>query len=202
MACGADGLELDVCITQDDQLVVTHDLVLSGNRAVRRSTAASLSLPKLGEVLALPSPPDFWIDIEAKTDPASGPAAHFAQLLAAAIRDADAGHRVLVRSFDHAVLRAFHALEPTIPLAALIEFDSDEWVAIARSANASLISPHFSGIDEPRVAAAHAAGIRVSAWTVNCPDDWTRLADLGIDALITDDPAAAVRFFDREPRTT
>jgi glycerophosphoryl diester phosphodiesterase len=28
------------------------------------------------------------------------------------------------------------------------------------------------------------------SWTVNRPDDWKRLADAGIDAFITDDPAA------------
>jgi len=40
---------------------------------------------------------------------------------------------------------------------------------------------------------AHGAGVRVSAWTVNEPMEWDRLAAMSVDAIITDDPAAAVR---------
>jgi len=40
---------------------------------------------------------------------------------------------------------------------------------------------------------AHAAGLRVVAWTVNEPADMERLAALGVDGLITDYPDRARR---------
>ena len=196
MACGADGVELDVAVTLDNVLAVTHDLILKDSRIVREHRAAELPLPTLDDVLELESPEKFWFDIEAKSGPDSTPAAErYAKLLSEAIQRSPVSHRVLVRSFDHAILRAFHAIEPTIRLAALIGYESDEWPAIADAANASIISPHYLTVTAARVRNAHDAGIRVNAWTVNDPKDWDKLSALGVDTIITDDPAAAVSHF-------
>ncbi len=187
MACGADGVELDVAVTLDDALVVTHDLVLHDGRRVREHVAADLPLPSLDDVLALPSPDTFWFDVEAKTAPGLSPEApRYARLLSDSIRRCPAPNRIIVRSFDHDILRALHDVARQIPLAALIADASDEWVAIARSAKASIISPHYSTVTAERVAHAHQAGMRVSVWSVNDPRDWAQLSALGVDAIITD----------------
>ena len=197
MDCGADGVELDVVVTLDDVLLVTHDLILKADgRIVREHRAAELPLPALDEVLDLESPEKFWFDIEAKSAPDLTPAPeHYARLVSEAIRRSTISHRILVRSFDHAILRAFHTIEPNIRLAALIGYDTDEWPAIASEAKASIISPHFSTVTAARVRNAHDAGIRVNTWTVNQPKDWDKLARLEVDTIITDDPAEAVNHF-------
>ena len=41
-----------------------------------------------------------------------------------------------------------------------------------------------------RVAAAHAAGLQVMPFTVDKPEDWQKMADAKVDAMITDDPEA------------
>ena len=195
MACGADGVELDVAVTLDDRLVVTHDLVLAGGLTVREHTAAELPLPLLDEVLGLAAPENFWFDIEAKSEPGLTPdAVRYAALLSDAIHRSGARHRILVRSFDHDFLRAFHEVEPAVPLSALIEFESDDWVSIAQAAGASSISPGYLTVTRERVGIAHAAGIRVSVWTVNARPDWERMRTMGVDAVITDDPCAMVRW--------
>ena len=43
-----------------------------------------------------------------------------------------------------------------------------------------------------RVSAAHNAGMKVMSWTVNKPEDWERVADAGVDAIISDDPACLI----------
>ena len=43
-------------------------------------------------------------------------------------------------------------------------------------------------LDRKFVAAAHAAGAQVHAWTVNAAADMSRLLDLGVDGIITDRP--------------
>jgi glycerophosphoryl diester phosphodiesterase len=194
---GADGVELDVAAALDNVLVVTHDLVLKDGRVVREHRGAHLGLPTLEDVLAMEPREGFWFDIEAKTEPASAPdPREYAGLLQAAIRRSPA-RNVIVRSFDHQILRAFHEVEPEIPLAALIEssWGSEDWVKIARDAGAVFISPHFSTVTPERVSRAHAAGIGVSTWTVNQPADWARMAEMAVDTIITDDPAAAVTYF-------
>jgi glycerophosphoryl diester phosphodiesterase len=195
LSCGADGIELDVVVTRDDKLAVTHDLTLGDGRAVYAHLAAELSLPTLEQVLRLNAPRGFWFDIEAKSEPGRAPEPRaYARLLSASIREGALSRSIQVRSFDHSILRALREVEAEIPLAALIDFDSGEWVTIARSAEASIISPHYSTITQERVALAHEAGIRVSAWTVNDADDWVRLATIGVDTIITDDPAAMVEW--------
>src|SRR5258708_1466313 len=101
MACGADGVELDVLTAPDGRLVVTHDPVFTS------------PLPTLDEVLRLDAPRDFWFDIEAKSVPALTPEpARFAAILSDVIGRSSVGKRIVVRSFDHHILRAFHEIEP------------------------------------------------------------------------------------------
>ena len=45
---------------------------------------------------------------------------------------------------------------------------------------------------EKNVAAANAAGLQVMLFTVDKPEDWQKMADAKVDAIITDDPEALV----------
>ena len=62
--------------------------------------------------------------------------------------------------------------------------------AIAREADASVISPYYKLVTPEQVRDAHAAGLRVVPWTPNAPEEWDSLIAAGVDAIITDDPAA------------
>ena len=44
-----------------------------------------------------------------------------------------------------------------------------------------IVSPRF-------VRAAHDQGLHVHVWTINSPDEMTRLLDLGVDGIMTDRP--------------
>jgi len=63
---------------------------------------------------------------------------------------------------------------------------------VAREFEATLYSPEYPFVTPERVAHAHAAGLQVVPWTVNKPEDWARLVDAKVDAIISDDPAALI----------
>ena len=44
------------------------------------------------------------------------------------------------------------------------------------------------------VESLHATGVRVIPWTANTPAEWTRLVEIGVDGIISDDPKALLEF--------
>ena len=95
--------------------------------------------------------------------------------------------RVVIQSFDHRSLWAVRSVDPEIRLAALSVREQVDHDGLA-ARGASIWSPNFDAISEASVAAAHDAGLLVVPWTVNDPDDMSRLIELGVDGLITDRP--------------
>ena len=63
---------------------------------------------------------------------------------------------------------------------------------IAKEAEASIISPVYNLVTAEQVKAAHGAGLFVLPWTPDTFEEWDRLIGLGVDGIITDDPAALI----------
>ncbi|MFX9934775.1 glycerophosphodiester phosphodiesterase, partial [Acinetobacter baumannii] len=59
----------------------------------------------------------------------------------------------------------------------------------------SSLGPHQARCTDELVASAHDAGLIVSTWTVNNQERALALADMGVDAIITDVPTQALRWF-------
>jgi glycerophosphoryl diester phosphodiesterase len=219
---GADVLELDLAVTRDDVLVASHDPVLPaalcrggrGTRVIREMTFDELRrwdcgagkipgtrVPSLDEVLALAPRGTFGFNLETKIfagQPHYTPSPEqFAELLLAAVRKRSLESRVIVQSFDFRTLRAMKKLAPEIRLAALDERGVQDFVAVAKEAQAGIISPQFRLVTPAKVKAAHAAGLQVIPWTANDPADWDRLIDAGVDAIISDDPAGLIAHLKR-----
>jgi glycerophosphoryl diester phosphodiesterase len=231
---GVDVLELDLALSRDDVLVVSHDPEVS--RELCRETRALPSrrlrdlsweeirsldcgstrnrrfpeqvlvpgahLPRLEEVLALlEQHPRLGANIEIKTFPdkreLTRPPADFARLLTVALRQRGLGGRVTVQSFDPEALRAVAGLDPSQPLAALVE-DRGAIEPMLAAARVRILSPRFAllrGRDEVR--AFQARGLRVVPWTVNEPADLQRVASWGVDGIITDYPDRLLRLLGR-----
>ena len=51
--------------------------------------------------------------------------------------------------------------------------------------------------DERFVAAAHARGLQVHVWTVDSPEECTRMLDLGVDGVMPDRPAMLKQLLER-----
>ncbi len=57
-----------------------------------------------------------------------------------------------------------------------------------------MVSPHLRLVTPEKVAAAHAAGLKVVAWTANTPAEWQKLLDAKVDGIISDDPAGLIAY--------
>jgi glycerophosphoryl diester phosphodiesterase len=225
---GADVLEMDVAVTKDNVLVISHDPHINAEIctgphpgiAIHELTLAELGqydcgalknphfprqqpvpgtrIPTLDEVLDLAPRGSFQFNIETKSFPdhpeLTPPPEAFSQMMLDEIRKHKLERRVIVQSFDFRTLVAMKKLAPEIRLAALWEGSARPFVDIAREAHAGIISPMFSLVTPDQVKSAHAAGIEVVPWTANKPEDWQKLIDAGVDAIISDDPAALIAY--------
>lgn len=101
--------------------------------------------------------------------------------------------RVRFQSFDVRILRQLHVQDPFLPLGLLVGPDEDVHRKVVTSGcMPSFVLPHESAVTRELVAGLHRRGSRVIAWTVNDPARMSVLLSLGVDGLITDDPAAAL----------
>jgi glycerophosphoryl diester phosphodiesterase len=64
-------------------------------------------------------------------------------------------------------------------------------VLLART-RASVLALHHTLCSSAAVAAAHRRDVPVFAWTANDPELIRRLAALGVDAIVSDDPKIAL----------
>jgi len=202
---GADALEMDVAVTNDDVLVISHDPHLKSGVAIRQLKLARLRecdsgavrIPTLDEVLDLSVGNHVQFNIEIKSFPdhpeLTPPPDIFASMVFNVIRKHKLESRSIVQSFD---FRALHGL-PGIRIAALWEGPARPFVDIAREASAGIIAPYFELVTPEQVEAAHAAKLEVIPWTANTPEAWQKLIDAGVDAIITDDPAALIAYLEQ-----
>jgi glycerophosphoryl diester phosphodiesterase len=159
--------------------------------------------PTLQEVFELAKKyKKFKINLEIKSDPKKPTLQPAPDVYAKMVLDAIHKHklqkRVLVQSFDFAPLRAMRKLS-AIPLSALYPGGAIDrfrsFPEVARDAGGTgSVSMHLSVISKAKVDEAHAAQIRVLAWTANTEKEWSKLIEAGVDGIISDDPAALIAY--------
>lgn len=167
---GADGIELDVRLTDDQQLLVHHDPI-TGSRADYPSH------PTLDEVFATVGEKFICINVELK-ESGNG----LEPLVLECIARHQIAERVLLSSFLPEALHNCPGLPCARLFARTIPDDWPEW---------PVLHPHFALVTEENMALWRGAGKMVNVWTVNDPAELQRLAALGVDGLITDVPKLA-----------
>lgn len=191
---GADGVELDVRRSFDGALVVRHDAALPDGRLVANVQVADLphDIPLLAE--AVDACHGMAVDIEIKNlphEPGWDPEEAVAAEVAAFAAGSD---RFLVSAFTPATLDVVRATEPSVPtgLLTLAAFDQLAAIALVVERGHTALHPHHEGLSAEVVAAAHDAGLAVTTWTVDEPDRLRAVADMGVDAVITNHPDIAL----------
>jgi glycerophosphoryl diester phosphodiesterase len=195
---GADGVELDVRRTADAALVVHHDATLPDGRPIVELEEFGLPLyvPNLRAALEACGP--MYVNIEVKNvpiDPDWDPGESVAAGVVALVQELGMRDRVIVSSFGMGAIDAVRAADASIPTAWLTVPNYDQLRAIDTAVEHGhrALHPHFTVVTEELVRAAHDAGLALNTWTVDDPADMQRMADLGVDTIVTNDVALAVK---------
>ncbi len=150
-------------------------------------------IPTLEEVIQwkLKEAPQMRLNVEIKRESESKPHRPSAELLAenvvSLLRKYELTGTSLVQSFDFDVVRAVRKLDSKLRLSCLFEEEAD-FARITVENDAQVVAPFHRLLNEANAEACLEAGLEILPWTVNEPDDWERLIDLGARSLITDYP--------------
>ena len=208
---GAHGVELDVHFSRDGEIVVTHDeaidRVSDGSGLVRDMTLSQLKrfafnkthpeyanarIPTLREVYELLLPLGLTVNVELKTSRVPYPGLEAACIELAAKMGMT--QRVLYSSFNHYSVARVKEIDPSLPCGLLYgDVPCRPW-DYARSLGMDALHPDFVSLSfDDTCREAHALGVRVHPWTVNREEDIRACLAMGVDAIITNYPDAALR---------
>lgn len=188
LADGCDGFEFDVRLTEDEEAVVCHDEKVSGYQISRTPAKQLTRLPRLRDVLQRYR--DSFLDIELKV-----------KGLERITLDLFFRHKprrgFVVSSFLPGVLKSLHALDPAVPLGLICEFENQ--LRLWEELPVEYVIAQHALVEGELVRRIKGAGKKVLVWTVNCAEDMRRLRDLGVDGIISDDPALLCRTITTAP---
>jgi glycerophosphoryl diester phosphodiesterase len=224
LALGVDALEFDLHLTADGELVVVHDPTLertsTGAGRVRDLKLADLAgvrlktregavtdepIPTFPQVLDLASKGSAELLPEIKVDANRQRYDGIEEKALALLRARGLLSRATVQAFQPETIRRLRQLEPSVRTMLLVargDVERDrarpaEAVRRAHALGATDLGMNHRLIDADVMTAARAAGIRVSAWTVNEEPDLRRMIDLGVDVVMSDRPDLAKRLTGR-----
>lgn len=208
---GYGWVETDVHATSDGVLVAFHDEVLDRvtnlTGAIAERTWAELSAARIADEHKIPlfsdlltTFPSLRIAVDPKSDDAVEP-------LIRTLQGHNAIERVCVGSFsDERIRRTREVLGPAL-CTGLGPRDIPRLVAASMGSpagaligNVAQVPPTYKGvplITHRFVAEAHSRDLQVHVWTINDPDEMTRLLNLGVDAIMTDDPETLLEVIER-----
>lgn len=197
---GAEGIEIDVRVTRDGELVVIHDATVErttdGVGAVEAMTLEELraldagkgeKIPTLREVIQVVSG-RAWLNIELK---AKGTAARALREICQAVEECGVRREdFTISSFDHEelALAAEGEAGPSVPIGLLLGRWPLGLVRLVQRVRASSLHVPARWVSPRRMVLAKALGLRVLVYTVNDPAEMTRLQCLGVDGVFTDFP--------------
>lgn len=222
MTLGVDGLECDVRLSSDGEVVVIHDETLDRTTdaagPVSARTADDLArvdagcrfrereawpipgqhigVPKLADVLGRYTRVPVIVEIK-------GDDVDVARRAVAIVRALRAEDRVILAGFSQAVLDEVRRVAPELPTSASraeaqsVFTRSHFWLPAARTpARVFQVPFRVKGrelLGRRFVRTVRSRGVPVHAWVIDDPDDMSRLIAMGVTGLISDRPDLAVR---------
>lgn len=206
LEAGCEGIEFDVHLTKDHQLVIIHDETIdrTSDRTgwVKDMTYEELCqvdfsyrfkgevdfqrIPTLREYFELVKDRDILSNIELKTGIWEYPGIE--QAVYDLIREYHMEQKVCISSFNHHSVMRMKAIDPTL----VCGFLSETWILntgeYVRSHNVEAYHPNFHMLTDPEVEDLRAHGCKINTWTVNDEADIDWMIRIEADGIISNYP--------------
>jgi glycerophosphoryl diester phosphodiesterase len=193
-----DGIELDVHLTSDLQLICIHDDTLnrttSGTGLINSFTLSELKalridnlheIPTLEEVLDLIDKKIF-INIELKGKNTAKPVV---DVIESYLNRGNWNYNhFLVSSFDWNALQEVRSLNPNIAVGVLTQTDLGLAIGFADFIQAKSIHPYFHLLTKENTALMQQKRFQVFPWTVNELEDIQKIKSFQVEGIISDFP--------------
>ncbi|KWW12578.1 hypothetical protein AS888_09455 [Peribacillus simplex] len=208
---GADGIEFDVHLGADGELVIIHDETLDRTTSltgyVKDHSSQELKtgdagvkyakkftgerIPFLREVFDWAKGNDLLMNVEIKTDKLAYEGIE--QKIIDSIRHHQMEQRVILSSFNHQSIEKVKLLAPELERALLFEGLPDNLEQILRDKQESGFHPDKNSLTEATNEIAKTLGYKVRPWVANEEADIIKLAKMGVDVIMTDFPEMALK---------
>lgn len=206
VAAGADGIELDVQLSADRELVIIHDETVDrttdGKGWVKDKTLSELRsldasyrfrskgephpIPTLEEYFDLVKDTSILTNIELKTSVFLYTGIEektLALIDAYGLRD-----RIAISSFNHASVKKMQALAPDMIYGFLEESRLIDALPYTAGHQVHAYHPEFHMVDAAFMAQAEELGLAINVWTVNEEEDMREMQRLGAHMIIGNYP--------------
>ena len=192
IALGCDGIELDVWLTIDDEVIVIHDETINrttnGNGKINNLFLAEIAvfdIPTLEDVIKIVNHQCF-INIEIKDPKATQ---FVLKIIENQINNFEYSYNdFIVSSFHFEILENVFNYNSQIKIAVLTENSIENAIAFAEKINAFAINPYYKLLNQENVTLCQQKGFKIFTWTVNEKADIEKIKLLKVDGIISDFP--------------
>ena len=211
---GADGIELDVQMTKDGQLVIIHDETINrvsdGKGWVKDYTYEELlqfnfnkkypdmgkiKIPTLEEVYLLLKDTNLYINVELKNGIIFYE--NLEERVMELTRKMGYEERVIYSSFNHYSVMKLKELDPTVKTAFIYQDGYLDMAEYAEIYSVEALHPALYNLQYPNfINDCKSKGIVLRVWTVNKKNDMKMLCENGVQGIITNFPDIARKIVD------
>jgi len=195
---GADGIELDVHLSQDGAIMVIHDETIdrttNGKGFVNKFSLQELKsfriqkeqqIPELSDVFDLVNQRCF-INIELKGSATAKPVM---DLISHYVSEKNWNYQqFLISSFDWKMLEEVRFLNPKILIGVLTGYSIELALAFAKKIKAFSIHPKYRLVSKENVVLMQESGFEVYPWTVNAVAAIQKIKSFDVNGIISDFP--------------
>lgn len=206
---GADGVELDIQLTKDDEIVVIHDEKIDrtsdGEGWVKDYTLEELrgfnynrtkpeyehaDIPTMREVFELLKPTNLFINIEIKTGVFFYE--KIEEKILALTKEMDMEDRVCYSSFNHYTVKRIHELKPDAEVGFLYADGPIDMPSYGEKHGGNALHPALYNLQyDGFIKECKEKGLKLNVWTVNEKEHMQLCCKYGVNAIITNYPDIA-----------